>query len=410
MSVRDNLKGLNTKNATAIPEDVLVGKIAYNAEGMFEGTMPNKGNINIGLDTANVSYFIPNGYHIGNGKISIDTQQKNVAPNKTLQTISADNGKVLNKVKLEAVTSESGVGKECYDEGYDDGVNITKVGNVQAENVLIGKTFTNNSEIGTTGIMPNNGSSSATLDANNVSYSIPEGYNNGNGVININTQTKEITPKETSQSVYSDNGYVINSVKVKAVTKNEGVGKSFYDSGYAAGYNNGYTTGYNNAKKGTATADKVLKGYTFTNNSSVGIEGTLETQTKLAAPTGSAQTINPDNGKLLSSVSISAVTKDSGIGKTLYDNGYNAGYTTGYNRGYSAGVAAAKKGTASASDVLTGYTFTNSSNVGISGSMTNNGAISKTINQTNTQTTYYIPAGYHNGSGKVYVYGYGSGG
>lgn len=410
MLVRDNLKGLNTKNATAMPQDVLTGKIAYNAEGMFEGTMLNKGNINIGLDTANVSYFIPNGYHIGNGKISIDTQQKNVTPNKILQTISADNGKVLSKVKLEAVTSESGVGKECYDEGYDDGINITKVGNAQVENVLIGKTFTNNSEIGTTGTMPNNGSSSATLDANNVSYSIPEGYNNGNGVININTQTKEITPKETSQSVYSDNGYVINSVKVKAVTKNEGVGKSFYDSGYAAGYNNGYTTGYNNAKKGTATADKVLKGYTFTNNSSVGIEGTLETQTKSATPTGSAQTINPDNGKLLSSVSISAVTKDSGIGKTLYDNGYNAGYTTGYNRGYSVGVAAAKKGTASASDVLTGYTFTNSSNVGISGSMTNNGAISKTINQTNTQTTYYIPAGYHNGSGKVYVYGYGSGG
>ena len=65
---------------------------------------------------------------------------------------------------------------------------------------------------------------------------------------------------------------------------------------------------------------------------------------------------------------------------------------------YNAGVSATKVGTAVASNVLTGKTFTNSSGVGISGTMQNNGAVSQTLA---VNGTYTIPAGYHNGSGKV---------
>lgn len=55
-------------------------------------------------------------------------------------------------------------------------------------------------------------------------------------------------------------------------------------------------------------------------------------------------------------------------------------------------------GNATATDVLTGKTFTNSSGVGISGTMPNKGA------WTNTPTgsgKVKIPAGYHNGNGYV---------
>ena len=65
---------------------------------------------------------------------------------------------------------------------------------------------------------------------------------------------------------------------------------------------------------------------------------------------------------------------------------------------YKAGVTATKVGTATAAQVLTGKTFTNSSGVGISGTMTNNGT------WTNTPTVkgkVTIPAGYHNGNGYV---------
>ncbi len=56
------------------------------------------------------------------------------------------------------------------------------------------------------------------------------------------------------------------------------------------------------------------------------------------------------------------------------------------------------KGTAVAADVLKGKTFSNSSDIEITGTMENRGAVNKTLN---AGESYTIPAGYHNGSGKV---------
>lgn len=69
-----------------------------------------------------------------------------------------------------------------------------------------------------------------------------------------------------------------------------------------------------------------------------------------------------------------------------------------YDSRYSAGAGAAKVGTAPTSTVLTGYTFTNANEVGLSGSMPNQGAVTKALD---CGGSYTIPKGYHNGSGKV---------
>lgn len=55
-------------------------------------------------------------------------------------------------------------------------------------------------------------------------------------------------------------------------------------------------------------------------------------------------------------------------------------------------------GNASPSDVLSGKTFSNSDDNGLTGAMTNRGAWGTTINPSGSVT---IPEGYHNGSGKV---------
>ena len=55
-------------------------------------------------------------------------------------------------------------------------------------------------------------------------------------------------------------------------------------------------------------------------------------------------------------------------------------------------------GNATVADVLEGKTFSNSSSVGLIGTMPNKGAINQTLN---AGGSYTIPAGYHNGSGKV---------
>ena len=55
-------------------------------------------------------------------------------------------------------------------------------------------------------------------------------------------------------------------------------------------------------------------------------------------------------------------------------------------------------GTATAAQVLSGYSFSNASSDGLNGSMTNNNAVNATVAR---NSSYTIPAGYHNGSGKV---------
>ena len=69
------------------------------------------------------------------------------------------------------------------------------------------------------------------------------------------------------------------------------------------------------------------------------------------------------------------------------------------NNKYNDGVNATKVGNATVSQVLTGKTFTNASGVGLTGTMADNGAVAGTI--TTSGGTYTVPAGYHNGSGKV---------
>lgn len=63
-----------------------------------------------------------------------------------------------------------------------------------------------------------------------------------------------------------------------------------------------------------------------------------------------------------------------------------------------AGGGTAPTGDAVASDVLTGKTFSNANEVGVSGTMPNNGAVSGVATPSQP---YTIPAGYHNGSGIV---------
>ena len=77
-------------------------------------------------------------------------------------------------------------------------------------------------------------------------------------------------------------------------------------------------------------------------------------------------------------------------------NLYNAAYQ---NQGKQEGIAQTKVGTAAPGQVLAGKTFTNSTTVGATGTMPNNGAVTGSI--TTSGGSYTIPAGYHNGSGKV---------
>ncbi len=154
----------------------------------------------------------------------------------------------------------------------------------------------------------------------------------------------------------------------------------------AAYYNQGVSDGKQIAEAdtrvGTATADKVLRGYTFTNSNASGIAGTMVDRGALNwnPTTATTYTVQP---------------------------GYYSGGTLNSSGAYQAGGAAARVGTATADKVLSGYTFTNSNASGLTGTMANRGALN--WNPT-TATTYTVQPGYYSGgvlnSSNAYNAGY----
>lgn len=161
---------------TAIATDVLTGKVFTDKDGkVTTGTMTNNGAVTKTLDTGTTSYTIPKGYHSGSGKVSITTETKSATPTKASQTITPTSGKVLSSVTISAIPSEyistndaTATASQILDDAtaYVKGVKVT-------------------------GTMPNNGSTSKTIDGlTSTSATIPAGYTTG-GTISLTSDIED---------------------------------------------------------------------------------------------------------------------------------------------------------------------------------------------------------------------------
>ena len=105
--------------------------------------------------------------------------------------------------------------------------------------------------------------------------------------------------------------------------------------------------------------------------------GNYTLQPKTVTPTKSQQSITPDQGYYgLSGVTVKAIP----------ENFQDVSATT-----------------AAAPDVLATKVFIAADGTTTTGTMANNGAVSKTLDATTGNQSYTIPAGYHNGGGKITV-------
>lgn len=240
----------------------------------------------------------------------------------------------------------------------------------------------------------NRGAVTATVQEGDT-YTIPAGYHNGSGTVsgvagggNYNLQSKTITPTKAQQSVTPDSGYYgLSDVTVNAIPE-----------------------AYQNVSSVTATAGDVLANKIIVDSTGASIAGTMANrgavsktldattnnqsytvpsgyhngsgtvgivlETKTATPTTSSQDIIPTSGKVLSKVTVGAIP-------SAYQDVSNVDAT--------------------AADVLSGKIIVLADGSEVEGTMTNRGAVSKTLDATTGNQSYTVPAGYHNGAGTVAI-------
>lgn len=324
------------------------------------------------------TYTIPAGYHNGSGTVSgvagggnYSLQSKIATPTKSQQSITPDSGYYgLSDVTVAPIP-------EAYQ-------NVSSV-NAAAGDVLAGKVIVDSTGASVTGTMANNGAVNKTLDATtgNQTYTVPKGYHSGSGSVKVVLEEKNATPTTSSQDITPTAGKVLSKVTVAAIPSNfadvTNVDAAAGDvlAGKVIVAADGTEVTGTMVDRGTVnkTLDATTGNQSFTiaagkHSGSGTVNIVLEE--KSATPTTSAQNVTPTAGKVLSKVTVNAIPAKFGD-------------TTG--------------DTAIAANLLAGikaHTIVNGTATQITGSMTNNGAISGSIDGLTT-TSYSVPAGYTTG-------------
>ena len=225
---------------TTTQDKVLVGSYYVNNIGeLKEGTMANNGAVNSVVSIATPEFTIPQGYHNGEGKITIEAQTKEFTPDVVGTVITADNGKVLSAVTIAPIPSQ-----------YKDTTDVT----VTADKVLAGVTFVNGtSDEPIVGTMANNGAfGDVVLSVGNDSVEVAYGFTEG-GSVAVKSEVREgVVPTKSQQVIEGAEGAFLSKVVVEAIPED-----------------------YQYIRDVTATPETVLEGSSFVDKDGITQSGSM---------------------------------------------------------------------------------------------------------------------------------------
>lgn len=141
----------DTSEDTAVVAEILSGKTAHARGTALEGTMPNRGGVTGTISTKAGQYTVPQGYHDGSGKVSIDSteQGKIIAGNiksgiSILGVTGNYAGEPVSVQSNKNVTPSTSSQTVTPDDNYDylAQVTVAAISYVETDNAAGGKTAT----------------------------------------------------------------------------------------------------------------------------------------------------------------------------------------------------------------------------------------------------------------------------
>ena len=192
----------DVSSVTAGAADVLSGKVIVTPNGtVTAGTMANNGAVSKLVTPQTAPYTIPAGYHNGEGTVDVRSVKAILDPTKeglTVNTgVSYFHEIVINPIP-DAYQDVTGVTADAADVLWQKKI-VTATGEVVA------------------GTMKNNGAVTKTLTKAVTSYTIPAGYHNGEGVVDVVTQVKSAVPKKEELTITADDGKLLSTVWVEPI-------------------------------------------------------------------------------------------------------------------------------------------------------------------------------------------------
>ena len=140
-----------TGDATAAAAEILTGKTAYVKGKKVTGTMPNRGAVAGKISTKAGAYTVPQGYHDGSGKVTIDsTEQAKLIPTNVREGVTilgvegTMSGSENMKPQSKSVTPKASAQTVLPDEDYNclSQVEVAAIPYAVSDNTAGGKTVT----------------------------------------------------------------------------------------------------------------------------------------------------------------------------------------------------------------------------------------------------------------------------